>query len=86
MFEQNSIGASILSHVEGKVVNRVENEASLEMMLTNRQVADFLQVSICTVRRWSDKGMLKYYRVGSRGDRRYRRADVLSFLENPPAI
>jgi len=66
-------------------VSQVGNKAPLEMMLTNRQVADFLQVSICTVRRWSDKGMLKFYRVGSRGDRRYRRADVLRFLENPPA-
>ncbi len=53
----------------------------LETMLTVRQVADFLHVSICTVRRWSKKGMLTFYRVGSRGDRRYRRKDVLSFLE-----
>jgi excisionase family DNA binding protein len=52
----------------------------LEAMLTARQVADFLQVSISTVRRWSDKGMLKFYRIGSRGDRRYRREDVMEFL------
>ena len=50
-------------------------------MLTVRQVADFLQVSICSVRRWSDKGTLKFYRVGSRGDRRYQREDVLRFLD-----
>ncbi|HEY49722.1 MAG TPA: helix-turn-helix domain-containing protein [Dehalococcoidia bacterium] len=54
------------------------------MMLTTRQVADFLQVSVCTIRRWSDKGLLKFYRVGSRGDRRYRREDVLRFLGKPP--
>lgn len=53
----------------------------LETMLTARQVADFLQVSISTVRRWSDKGMVKFYRVGSRGDRRYQRRDVIQFLE-----
>ena len=56
-------------------------EVSLETMLTVRQVADFLHVSICTVRRWSNNGTLKYYRVGSRGDRRYRKEDVLQFLE-----
>jgi hypothetical protein len=28
----------------------------LNRMLTVRQVADFLQVSICSVRRWSDNG------------------------------
>jgi excisionase family DNA binding protein len=53
----------------------------LDRMLTVRQVADFLQVSICSVRRWSDKGTLKFYRVGSRGDRRYQREDVLRFLD-----
>jgi len=65
-------------------VKQIVKESTLEMMLTTRQVADFLQVSICTIRRWSDKGKLKFYRVGSRGDRRYRREDVLRFLENPP--
>jgi len=66
-------------------VRQTVKGATLEALLTTRQVADFLQVSICTVRRWSDKGMLGFYRVGSRGDRRYRRVDVLSFLKNTPA-
>lgn len=56
-------------------------ESQFESMLTARQVADFLHVSVSTVRRWSDKGMLKFYRIGSRGDRRYVREDVLVFLE-----
>ena len=56
-------------------------EAPLETMLTLRQVAHFLHVSMSTVRRWSDGGMLKSYRVGPRGDRRYLRDDVLRFLE-----
>jgi len=56
-------------------------DAPLEMMLTVRQVADFLQVSVNAVRRWSDRGMLSSYRIGPRGDRRYRREDVLRFLE-----
>ena len=54
---------------------------SLGGMLTIRQVAAFMNVSISTVRRWSDKGMLDCYHVGSRGDRRYRRRDILQFLE-----
>ena len=62
-------------------MQQVTKGAPLETMLTVRQVADFLHVSICTVRRWSNKGMLKFYRVGSRGDRRYRREDVLRFLD-----
>ena len=65
------------------IVRQTVKEKPLEMMLTTRQVADFLQVSVCTVRRWSDKGLLKFYRIGSRGDRRYRREDVLRFLDQP---
>ena len=57
------------------------NEEALEMMLTIRQVADFLHVSISTVRRWSDSGMLRSYRIGPRGDRRYLHDNVLRFLE-----
>jgi len=57
-------------------------ETNPERMLTARQVAEFLQVSICSIRRWSDKGILKFYRVGHRGDRRYWREDVLRFLED----
>jgi excisionase family DNA binding protein len=62
-------------------MKQVMEEPKLDRMLTVRQVADFLQVSICSVRRWSDRGSLKFYRVGSRGDRRYQRDDVLRFLE-----
>ena len=57
-------------------------ETNPERMMTVQQVADLLQVSICSIRRWSDKGILKFYRVGNRGDRRYWREDVLRFLED----
>lgn len=53
-----------------------------EEMLTVRQVAIFFHVSISTVRRWSDKGLLKCYHLGTRGDRRYRCQDVFRFLES----
>ena len=49
-------------------------------MLTVRQVARILNVHINTVRRWSTQGRLKVYRIGSRGDRRFRQDDVTSFL------
>ena len=51
-----------------------------DAMLTAREVADFLHVHIGTVRRWSDKGLLKSYRVGPRRDRRYKQQDVLGFI------
>lgn len=56
-------------------------QTQVESLMTARQVADFLQVSVCTVGRWSRKGALKFYRVGGRGDMRYQLKDVLRFLE-----
>jgi len=49
-------------------------------MLTVRQIARILNVHINTVRWWDGKGVLKAYRVGPRGDRRFSREDVALFL------
>ncbi|MFC2062394.1 helix-turn-helix domain-containing protein [Chloroflexota bacterium] len=49
-------------------------------MLTINEVAQLLNVHINTVRRWSNQGVLKAYRIGSRGDRRFRQEDVANFL------
>jgi len=49
-------------------------------MLTVREVARLLNVHINTVRRWNGKGVLKAYRVGPRGDRRFSREDIALFL------
>jgi excisionase family DNA binding protein len=51
-----------------------------ESMLTAREVAEILNVHINTIRRWSSKGVLRVYRVGSRGDRRFRKEDIEIFL------
>jgi excisionase family DNA binding protein len=49
-------------------------------MMTTSGVAKLLNIHINTVRRWSDQGILKNYRIGPRGDRRFMRDDVISFL------
>jgi excisionase family DNA binding protein len=49
-------------------------------LLTARQVARLLNVHVNTVRRWNDRGILKAYRIGPRGDRRFNKADVDMFL------
>ena len=47
-----------------------------EQMFTATEVAHLLNVHINTVRRWSNQGILKTYRIGPRGDRRFS-PDVL---------
>ncbi len=49
-------------------------------MLTVSQVARLLNVHPNSVRRWANQGLLRTYRVGRRGDRRFRPEDVASFL------
>lgn len=51
-----------------------------KIMLSIGDVASLLGVSVNTVRRWGNKGILKAYRIGPRADRRFRREDVDAFL------
>jgi excisionase family DNA binding protein len=49
-------------------------------MLSIRDVSSLLGVHANTVRRWSDRGLIRAYRISRRGDRRFRRRDVARFL------
>jgi excisionase family DNA binding protein len=46
-------------------------------MITTSEAAVILHLNVNTVRRWADKGILKGYILGRRGDRRFVKADVL---------
>lgn len=50
-------------------------------MLTVSQVADSLNAHPHSVRRWADSGLLQCYRIGFRGDRRFKPEDVDEFLD-----
>ncbi len=51
-------------------------------MLTTKDVASMLGIHQNTVRRWSDMGLLRSFRISHRGDRRYRHRDISSFLDS----
>ena len=57
------------------------NSKEINSMFTTGEVARLLNVHINTVRRWTNRGVLKTYRIGSRGDRRFDQEDIASFLE-----
>jgi excisionase family DNA binding protein len=50
-------------------------------MLTIREVARLLHVHPNTLRRWSNDGKIRAYRITSRGDRRYKREEIVRFLD-----
>jgi len=49
-------------------------------MLTIKEVGQLLHVHRNTLRRWSEQGIIKAYRIGPRGYRRFRTEDVAQFL------
>ncbi len=50
-------------------------------LLNTRQAAEFLNVSEVSIRRWTTAGRLACVRVGAKRERRFRRDDLLAFLE-----
>ena len=56
--------------------NRKKTDKVSNQMLTISEAASLLNVHINTVRRWGNLGILPTYRIGSRGDRRFKREDV----------
>jgi excisionase family DNA binding protein len=56
------------------------NEYIHESMLTVTDVAKMLHAHNNTIRRWSDQGIIKSYRINHRGDRRFKQEDIMLFL------
>ncbi len=54
----------------------------IEMMLTVTDAALMLNAHPNSVRRWADMGLLPAYRIGQRGDRRFKLEDITRFLES----
>jgi len=56
------------------------NNNELGPLLTVREVARVLHVHSNTLRRWSDRGLIETFRIGPRGDRRFRKEDILRLI------
>jgi excisionase family DNA binding protein len=62
----------------------VEQRGSDEIglgMLTIKEVAGLLHAHPSSVRRWAKEGLIKCYRVGTRGDRRFKFEHVDEFIQ-----
>ncbi len=52
----------------------------LPELLTLAEACEVLKAHPNTLRQWDNKGILKAIRFGERGDRRYKREDILKFI------
>ena len=51
-------------------------------ILTLQEACEVLNCHPNTLRNWDNKGTLKAIRFGTRGDRRYKKADILKIIKN----
>ncbi|MGB6874105.1 MAG: helix-turn-helix domain-containing protein [Dehalococcoidia bacterium] len=52
----------------------------MDDMLTVREAARLLHVHPNTLRRWTNEGRIRAYRISPRGDRRFKREEIARFL------
>ena len=72
---------SQLFNKEKRILNReIGGYSKKSELLTAQEAAEFLNVHINTIRRWSDNNILPCYRVGQRNDRRFRITDIEEFI------
>jgi excisionase family DNA binding protein len=62
------------------MVKDLVDDEQMGNMLTVQEVARLLHIHPNTLRRWSNRGLIKAYRITPRGDRRFRREEILAFL------
>jgi len=51
-------------------------------IMTLQEVADLFRVTTVTLKKWSDAGTIPCVRINSRGDRRFKKADIMKVLED----
>jgi len=74
-------GERVRQILMGNRIRPKKPDLNSSAMLTTGDVARLLGLHVNTVRRWRSKGILKSYRINPRGDSRFRREDIESFLE-----
>jgi excisionase family DNA binding protein len=59
---------------------------AVERLLNVREAAEFLNVSEMTVRRWTNSGLLRCFRIGPKRERRFRLSELEEYLTStaPP--
>ena len=62
------------------MINNMANGNLADNMMTVTEVSRILHVHPNTLRRWSDKGIVKSYCITPRGDRRFISRDIDQFL------
>ena len=60
-------------------MDKSRNE-EISKLLTLKEACDILKVHPNTLRQWDNKGVLKAVRIGVKKVRRYKKADIIEFI------
>lgn len=75
------MGSSYTENLKNELLDR-----ELNRMLTITEAAELLGVSCSSLRRYANENKIRAYRVGPGGHRRFRKRDVLEYLESNSAF
>ena len=59
----------------------IKNNQGIPELLTLKEACEILRCHPNTLRQWDKKGILPAIRIGERKARRYKKEDILQFLE-----
>jgi hypothetical protein len=62
------------------MVNDIADDKQNNGMLTLREASSLLHIHPNTLRGWCNQGIVKSYRIGPRGDRRFKLEDITILL------
>jgi excisionase family DNA binding protein len=82
MNKRTGIDANRILHKTMRKRSRKDQLPRVDTLLSTAGVARLLNIHANTVRRWSKNGILKGFRLGPRGDRRFKRQDIIGLLKN----
>jgi len=68
------------------MASKTSVDSASSPMLTVKEVSRLLNIHPNTVRRWSEGGLIKAYRIGQRGDRRFKREDIDILLQEKKIV
>ena len=58
----------------------LKGKRTANTMLRTGEACRILCIHANTLRRWNEEGIIQAYRIGPRGDRRFRREDIAALL------
>jgi excisionase family DNA binding protein len=73
-----------MSNATRKIKPEAKKEILPSPMLTISEACQLLNIHSNTLRRWSARGLIKEYRVGLGGHRRFKAEDVAALIMDQP--